>query len=146
MGSTVDAPASVQNQQDLVESADEVRQQEVRGEQVEINSESSSYDTDNVNGDEGRSVEHGGLDSELLEVEGGLLADRVLEEMPQSVPVSVGMKQGPDSIAEEAEKGEYNVQKAPWVSLFRDNRNLGKGIKLVFSIMFAKGENLQKRV
>ena len=50
-GSRVDAPASVQIQQVLVESADEVRQQEVRGEQVEINIETSSYDTDNVNGD-----------------------------------------------------------------------------------------------
>jgi len=110
-----------------VESADEVRLQEISGERVEVNTDSSSYDTDNGNGDEGRSVEHGDLDSQLLEVEGGLVADQVLEEMPQSVPVSVGMKQGPDSLAK---KGNYNGLKAPWVSLFRDNRNLGKGIKL----------------
>ena len=141
-GSRVVAPPAIQSLQGLVESAADVRQQEARGKQLEINSVSSSHDSDNASGDEGRSMEHRELDSELLEVEGGALADRVFVEMSQSVPCSVGVEQVATSGNNAAEKAEKNVQKAPWVSLFRDNRNLGKGIKLVFSIMFAKGENL----
>ena len=126
----MDAPGYVQKQQVILDSAEEVRQQDGCGQQLENNSESPSYVTKNVITDEVRSEEHGDLDSVVLEVDGGTLADKVLDELPQSFPVSGGLKQAPDSLAKGAEKGVSNVQKAPWVSLFRDNRNLGKGIKL----------------
>jgi len=89
---------------------------------------SSDSDCDAVEG--GKSVEAGDHFSVLSKPDGGLLADQVFDHMPQSGPAVHGEKMGGDSSTRVSEKGVGAAQQAPWVNLFKDNRNLGKGIKL----------------
>ena len=58
------------------------------------------------------------------------MADQVFADLPQSGPAIPGGNQAGGSSARETEKGEGSVLVAPWVNLFRNNRNLGKGIML----------------
>jgi len=74
--------------------------------------------------------ETGNLNANLSRPDGGLLADQVFDHMPQSGPAVHGEKlSAVDTVR--GHGGTAGVdQKAPWVNLFRDNRNLGKGIML----------------
>ena len=58
------------------------------------------------------------------------LADRVFVEMPQSKSAAVGVDRSHVSGAVDTQMGEAVGNKAPWVNLFKDNRNLGQGIRL----------------
>jgi len=133
MGST--GLGSVPSKKTLVEEAhvaEEVVAQMDPSDEVRI-SESSPSDSDcdfreviKSGGKGGRSVEPG------LVTE-GLLADQVYVEMPQSDRGDVGDtegNQGGVAAAGRAEKDVGGTLKAPWVNLFKDNRNVGIGIKL----------------
>ena len=58
------------------------------------------------------------------------VASKVFDEMPKVVSVDIEKNRGFVSVVEETLKGADSVKRAPWVNLFKDNRNLGKGIKL----------------
>ena len=78
-------------------------------------------------------VEKGDLCSEQVLEEGGSVADQVFVELPHSKPDDAAAADVNQSGAGTARvNGEASGAglKAPWVNLFRDNRNLGKGIKL----------------
>ena len=139
--SSEELPPAVQAQQDPLVGAGELQQQGSDGVQVEIHSDASSFDSVDGVGDEGRLGELGESVSHLFQ-EGGSVADQVFDGMPQPGPAAVGKFQGPVSAAVGNNrghvsaavgtlKGDGNVKRAPWVNLFKDNRNLGKGIKLV---------------
>ena len=69
-------------------------------------------------------------DPDLCLAEGGLLADQVFDQMPQPCPSVSGQKLGAAGNVKVQEGADGDAQVAPWVNLFKDNRNLGKGIKL----------------
>ena len=107
------------------------KSQQVLSEGMEESScASSSGDSDFVIEEEEELEKQQDLHSTLLEKDEALVADQVFAEMPQSDPVAVGVNQGGASSARVSEKGVGSELKAPWVNLFRDNRNLGKGIEL----------------
>ena len=92
--------------------------------------DNSSNDSDCDGVDGGKSVGAGDHNSGLSRPDRGLLADQVFDQLPQSGPAAHGVKMGAASTVR-AHEGTVGVdQKAPWVNLFRDNRNLGKGITL----------------
>ena len=95
---------------------------------------SSSANSDLGIEEEGKSVEGKDLCSNQLEEVEGLVAQQVFAEMPNSNPVAAGVNLGGVSsagvFAGSLGRAVGDVQKAPWVNLFRDNRNLGKGILL----------------
>jgi len=93
-------------------------------------SDESSVDPDFVNEEVGKSVDQQGVCSTMLKNVGTLLAHQVLDDLPHSEPVAAGVNRGIDSSVEGSGKGVGSVPKSPWVNLFKDNRNLGKGIKL----------------
>ena len=92
--------------------------------------DSSSADSDFGIEEDGKSVERQDLCSTLLEHGEGLVAQQVFVEMSNSDPVAAGVNLGDVSSARVAEKGVGSEQKAPWVNLFKDNRNFGNGYKL----------------
>jgi len=133
-----EVPHAVQAQH--IVDAGESRQQVRDGLQVEIHSDSSSFASEDGGGDEGGLVDQEASQSHLLQAVGSV-ADQVFDGMPQPAPAAVGKFQKPDSAAvgniqgpvsaaEGTLKGDGMVKRAPWVNLFKDNRNLGKGIKL----------------
>jgi len=98
-------------------------------------SDSSSPDSDFDNEEVGKSVEQQELCSTRLKRIGNLVAQQVLDEMPHSDPTAIGVNRGGGSKAKVSsarveEKGVGSEKMAPWVNLFKDNRNLGTGIKL----------------
>jgi len=125
--SSAEVPPTVQAQQ---LGAGDLRQQVRDGVQVEVHSDSSSSDSEDGDGVAGRSVVLGEAGSHFLQDDVGLVAAQVLDGMPQSGPVAVGKLQGPVSAAMGTQRSDGNVTRAPWVNLFKDNRNLDKGIKL----------------
>ena len=58
------------------------------------------------------------------------VAAKVFDEMPKVISADIEKNRGFVSVVEGSQKGADSVKKAPWVNLFKDNRNLGKGIKL----------------
>jgi len=126
--SSADVPPTVQPQQ---QGVDELRQQVRDGDQVEdANMQSDSSSSEAGGGVAGSSVDLGESASHILQDAVGLVAAQVFDGMPQSGPAAGGMFQGPVSAAVGTQKGNGNVTRAPWVNLFKDNRNLGTGIKL----------------
>ena len=130
----VKASGSVLVEQQLTMAEQEVdaglseRESSAGTEVSSFDNSSSDSDCDGVEG--GKSVEAGDHNSGLSKPDGGLLADHVFDQMPQSGPAVHGGKMG-DADTVRVHEGTVGVdQKAPWVSLFRDNRNLGKGIML----------------
>jgi len=133
-GSTVDATDSGQNLLNLAvaeQVAGEILSHLDSSEDIEVSDDDSSCRNSDcaVVGD-GKSVVTGGLISELLVDGGGLVADQVLDDLPQSRPIAEGVKLGGEATIGVSEKAKGDAPKAPWVNLFRDNRNLGKGIML----------------
>jgi len=108
--------------------------------EMEVNSSGSSpVHSDFHLEEEGQLDDRPDLHSSQLEVADGLMADQLFEKMPQSHPVVAGAMQSGDSSARTSEKaggsvlkapGTGGVPKAPWVNLFKENRNLGGGIEL----------------
>jgi len=105
-----------------------VRQQVNDDVQVEIASDSS--DSEDVGGDAGRGGERRVSASCLLQKTGELVPPKVFDGMPQLEPADNEKNRRVVSTVVETQKGAASVKKAPWVNLFKDNRNLGKGIKL----------------
>jgi len=138
-GSSLEVRNPDQNQRLLVGSSSVVQRQvgggverqQVSGEvQVEVGSGSSSFDSEEGSGDE-RSVEDQGvLVPDVVQVTGKTVADQVFAVMPQSDPVSGDVKQNAEASVRGKEKSVGDVHSAPWVNLFKDNRNLGKGMTL----------------
>ena len=112
-------------------AADDVDSAEIN-EVSECESDRSSFNSSSADADFGieeeeKSVGAGNHSSGLSMPVGGLLADQVFDQMPQSIPTGPGVKPSAGDYAEVPEKVE---ERAPWVNLFRNNRNLGKGIVL----------------
>ena len=122
--SGVGAPANVQLQQIVEDAAAELGRQQAGGEQVPY----SASDSDSGDGE--RSEEHGGLEKEALEEDDVLMADKVFDDLPESAPAPPVVKLGAAPSGRVLDKDVGSVPKAPWVNLFKDNRNLGRGIKL----------------
>jgi len=72
----------------------------------------------------------GTLNTELIKDVGGLVADHVFDDLPQSSRDAAVGYQGGDASGRVNEKAKGDALKAPWVNLFKDNRNMGKGIML----------------
>ena len=126
------APAQIRQKQavDDQETAGFLGQQDSSAD-IEVSScESSSSDSDCGIGELEKSVDKRGLESDLLMNDGGLVADQVFVDLPQSSPAAAVVNQGDEASVRVNEKAKGDVLKAPWVNLFKDNRNLGKGIKL----------------
>jgi len=114
---------SPHGQSQPIGAADVVRQQVNDVVQVEIASASSdSEGSEDVGGD--------ASDSRLLHKTGDLEAHKVFDGMPQIESADIEKKRRVVSTAVETQKGATSVKRAPWVNLFKDNRNFGKGIKL----------------
>ena len=120
----------VQAQQEINVIAGEMRQQVSDGDRVEVHSDSSSVHSEDGGSDVVRLVDQGMSGSHLQQDNVGAVADHLFDGLPQSGPAAVGKVQGPVSAAERSQMGDGKVKQAPWVNLFKDNRNLGKGIKL----------------
>jgi len=133
-GSKVEVSGPVQIKQKTVvaeQVAAELLGQQDSSDDNEVSShESSSGESDGGIGRIGKSGVKRGPNSELLKEDGGLVADQVFVGLPQSNPGAGDVNQNVDATVRGKEKAEGDVLKAPWVNLFRDNRNLGKGIKL----------------
>ena len=71
-----------------------------------------------------------GLSSSQSGKIGDSVAQQVFAEMPHPVQNAAGGRLGIDASARVPERGEGGVPKTPWVNLFKDNRNLGMGLKL----------------
>ena len=97
--------------------------------QVSVDDSSSRGSEGAVEGD-GRSVVSGVFNSVLPKVVGGRVADHVLDNLPQSGPIAADVDMGCVASVGASEKAKGGTPKAPWVNLFKDNRNLGGGIKL----------------
>jgi len=78
----------------------------------------------------GVSVEQQDLCSTQVEVVGEQMAQKVFDELPEPDLGAVGGNLGGDLADRVLEKGLGSEKQAPWVNLFKDNRNLGNGIKL----------------
>ena len=135
-GSSMEVRNPDQNQRLLVGSSSELRQQVGDGVerqqdsgvvQVEVGSGSSSYDSEEGSGDERSVEEQRELDPDVVQGVGKAVADRVFEDMPQSNSGSGEEKQNAEASDRGKEKIVGDVQSAPWVNLFRDNRNLARG-------------------
>ena len=104
---------------------------EVCGHDLEgTGSDSSSAESDYVIEEVGKSMDQQGMCSSQSGKIGDSVAQQVFAVMPHSDQVAAGGNLGIDSSARVSEKGVGGVPKAPWVNLFKDNRNLGMGIKL----------------
>jgi len=88
-----------------------------------VSASNSSSDVEERVGEPGEMENHG------LQQNVGLLADQVVDDMPQSASAAMEGNREPGP-AVGAQKGVDIAKKAPWVNLFRDNRNVGKGFKL----------------
>ena len=133
-GSTVVAPAAIQILQkpamaEQIGAADFDPQVSAGDKEVSSPSSDSDCDIEEVV----KPVEEGGLFSEPVMEEGGSVADQVFVDLPQSTldgTAAADLNQSGVDTAGVIGKGVGQGLKAPWVNLFRDNRNLGKGIKL----------------
>jgi len=120
--------ASPQVPAQKIGATDVVRQQVNDDVQVEIASASS--DSEDGGGDEGRGGNRMVSASRLLQKTGDLVAPKVFDGMPQLDSADIEKNRRVVSTVVETHKGAAPVKRAPWVNLFKDNRNLGKGIKL----------------
>jgi len=90
----------------------------------------SPCDSDNdIGGVEKSGVIGGGISRPAMG-DGGPLADKVFDDMPQSCLGAEDVNRSGGDAVRGNEKGKDGSLKAPWVNLFKDNRNVGKGIKL----------------
>jgi len=104
---------------------------EVSGHELEeCDQSSSSAESDYDKEEVGKVMGQQGLSSSQSRKVGDTVAQQVFAEMPHSVQVADGGNLGIDSSARVPEKDVGGMPKAPWVNLFKDNRNLGMGIKL----------------
>jgi len=91
---------------------------------------SDSASSDSVNEMEEVLEDSGNQFSDLPNAGGGQLADQLFDQMPQSGPSLPAVKLGAAGTGGVQVGAVGAAQVAPWVNLFRDNRNPAKGIKL----------------
>jgi len=118
-----------------VAAVDSEQQESSENEVSTQESEEGDHDSSSDNSDFGceddeELVETGIHNPDLLIADGGLLADQVFDQMPQPSPTVPGLNLGTADNARVQVGTEGAAQSAPWTNLFKDNRNLGKGIKL----------------
>ena len=138
-GSKVVAPVSgrqVQAVAELVSAVDSEQQDSADDNEVssyeseENDIASSSVNSDYDNEEEEELEETGNQDSGLLTADRGQMADKVFDHMSQPGPIGPEVNLGAGNNVRDQEGDVGTTQDAPWVNLFKDNRNLGKGIML----------------
>ena len=123
-----EAPPPTHAQQKLVGAVDVVWQQATDDVQVDVASASS--DSEDTGVDAGRGGDRRVSVSHLSPKTGELVAAKVFDGMPQLASADIEKSRGLVSAVMGTKKGADSVQRAPWVNLFKDNRNLGTGFKL----------------
>jgi len=97
---------------------------------VQVDVASSSSDSEDTGVLAGRGGDRRVLGSHLSPKTGDSVATKVFDGMPQLASAALEKNRGSVSDVVGTKQGTASDIRGPWVNLFKDNRNLGQGIKL----------------